>query len=64
MREGKAFGSSGIVMEMGKAGCDAMLDVVTYMINLTIKKEQIPDERHLSRIIICFKGKGDTTTYG
>ena len=51
-------------MEMRKAGCDAMLDVVTYMINLTIKKEQIPDERHLSRIIICFKGKGYITTYG
>ena len=51
-------------MEMRKAGCDAMLDVVTYMINLTIKKEQIPDERHLSTIIICFKGKGDTTTHG
>ena len=44
MKEGKACGSSEIVIEMVKAGADAMLDVITDMINLIIKEEQIPDD--------------------
>ena len=43
MKEGKECGPSGIVIEMVKAGGDAMLDVITDMINLIIKEEQIPD---------------------
>ena len=35
---GKTYGLSGIVIEMIKAGSDAMLDVITDMINL-INKE-------------------------
>ena len=43
MKEGKACDPSGIVIEMVKAGRDAMLDVVTDLINFIIKEEQIPD---------------------
>ena len=39
-------------------------DVITYMINLIIKEEQIPDEWDHSTIINCFKGKSDTTKCG
>ena len=54
MKEGKACGPSGIVIEIFKAG-DAMLDVMTDIINLTIKEEQIHDDWDNSRIINCFK---------
>ena len=43
MKKGKECGPSGIVIEMVKAGGDAMLDVITDMIILIIKEEQIPD---------------------
>ena len=43
---------SGIVIEMVKAGGDAILHVITDMINLIIKKEQIPDDRDRSTINI------------
>ena len=51
--------ASGIVIEMVKAGGDAMLD----MINLIIK-EQISDNWDNSKIINCFKGKGNATRCG
>ena len=63
MREGKACGPSGIVIEMVKAGGDAMLDVITDLINMIIK-EQIPDDWDHSAIINCFKWKGDATRCG
>ena len=43
---------SGIVIEMIKAGGVAILHVITNMINLIIKKEQIPDDRDRSTINI------------
>lgn len=46
---------------MVKAGSDALLDVITDLINLTIKEEQIPDGRDQSLIINYFKGTGDAT---
>lgn len=49
---------------MVKAGSDALLDVITDLINLTIKEEQIPDGRDQSLIINCFKGTGDATMSG
>ena len=39
LKEGKSFGLSGIVIEMVKAEIDAVLDVITDMVNLTIKEE-------------------------
>ena len=42
MKEGKACGSPGIVIEMVKTEGGAMLDVITDMINLIIIEEQIP----------------------
>ena len=39
LKEGKSFGLSGIVIEMVKAESDAVLDVITDLINLTIKEE-------------------------
>ena len=41
MKEGKACGPSRIVIEMIKAGGDAILDVIKDMINLIITEEQI-----------------------
>ena len=43
---------------MIKAGGDAILHVITDMIYLTIKKEQIPDDWDRSTIILFFKQKG------
>ena len=43
---------SGIVIEMIMAGGVAILHVITSMINLIIKKEQIPDDRDRSTINI------------
>ena len=60
-KEGKACDLSGIIIEMVKAGGDVMLDVMTGLINLIIKEEQIPDKLHQSIIINCFKGEGDAT---
>ena len=42
MKEGKACGPSGIVIEMVKTEGGAMLDVITDMINLIIIEEHIP----------------------
>ena len=39
-----SFGPSGIFIEMVKAGGDVMLHVITDLINLIIKEEQIPDD--------------------
>ena len=64
MKEGKACGPSGIVIEMVKAGGVAMLDLLTDMINLIIKEERIPDDWNHSTIINCFKGKGNATICG
>ena len=64
IKEGKACGPSGIVIEMVKTGGDAMLHVIRYPINLIIKEEQIPDNWDHSTIINCFKEKGDATRCG
>ena len=61
IKEGKTRGPSGIVIEMAKVGGNAMLDVITDLINLIIKEKQIPDDWDQSTIINCFKGKGDAT---
>ena len=63
MKEGKACGPSDIVIEMVKAGGDAMLDIITDLINLIIKGEQVPDKWDQSTIINCFKGKAHATRY-
>lgn len=44
MKEGKAWGPSGIVIKMVKAEGYAMQDVITDLVNMIIKKEQIPDD--------------------
>ena len=61
MKEGKACGQSGIIIEMVKTGGYAMLDVITDLVNLIIKEEQIPEDWDQSTIINCFKGKANTT---
>ena len=43
MKEGIVCGRSGTVIEIFKAGGDAMLDVIIDLINLTNKEEQIPE---------------------
>ena len=52
MKEGKANDPSGIVIEMVKAGGDAMLNIIIDLINPIIK-EQIPDEWDQSTKINC-----------
>ena len=64
LKEGKAYGQSEIVIEMVKAGGDTILDVITDMINLIIKEEQILKDYDHSTKINCFKGKGDSTRCG
>ena len=64
MKEGKACGPPGIVIEMVKTEGGAMLDVITDMINLIIIEEQIPVDQDHSTIIKYFKGKGDATSFG
>ena len=56
IKEGKTCGPSGTVIEMVKAGGIAMLDVITDMISLLIKEEQISDDWYYSTIIVL-KGK-------
>ena len=51
MKEGIVCGLSGIVIGMFKAGGDAMLDVITDLINLTIKEEQIHENWDQSTIM-------------
>ena len=63
MKDGKACVLFGIVIDMVKAGGDVMLDLITDLIKLIIKK-QIPDDWDQSPIINCFKGKGDATICG
>ena len=58
IKEGKACGLRTSVIEMVKVGGDAVLDVITDMINLVIKEEQIHDDRDHSTVINCFKGSG------
>ena len=61
MKGGKACGPFRIAIEMIKAGEDTMPTVITDLINLIIKKEQIPDDWNQSAIVNCFKGKCDIT---
>ena len=51
MKEGIVCGWSGTVIEIFKAGGDAMLDVIIDLINLTIKEEQIPENWDQSTIM-------------
>ena len=51
MKEGIVCGLSGIVIGMFNAGGDATLDVITDLINLTIKEEQIPKNWDQSTIM-------------
>ena len=44
MRESKACGPSGIVIEMVKTESDFMPDVITDIISVIIKQEEIPDK--------------------
>ena len=51
MKERIVCGRSGTVIEIFKAGGDAMLDVIIDLINLTIKEEQIPENWDQSTIM-------------
>ena len=59
MKDGKACGPSGIVIEMVKAGGDVMINSLTDLVILVIKDEQIPIDWENSTIVNSFKGKGD-----
>ena len=49
---------------MVKAGGDVMANRLTDLINLIISVDCNPDDRDFSKIVNCFKGKGDATKCG
>ena len=61
MKDGKACGPSGIMIEMVKAGGDIIINSLAELINLIIKEDCFPDDWDHSTIVNCFKGKGDAT---
>ena len=59
MKQGKAAGPSGVVIEMIKAAGDRIVPLISHLLNLIIKESKVPDEWNLSYIINLYKGKGD-----
>ena len=54
MKDGKACGPSGIVIEMVKAGGDVMINSFADLINLIIEQDCIPDDSDLSMTVNSF----------
>ena len=64
MKEGKAGGPSGVIVEMIKAGGRETGTAITELVNLVIYEENIPEDWKESFIINFYKGKGDATDRG
>ena len=64
MKDGKAAGVSGIVVEMLKASGEAGLELFIKLFNNIVKEEKVPSDWEMSIIINCFKGKGDAVEHG
>ena len=58
LRNGKAAGPSGVVSEMARTGGEAVVDMITDLVNPTIVGV-IPAEWELNTIVNCDAGKGD-----
>ena len=64
MKNGKATGPTGIVIEMLKASGDDCLDLVTELLNNIIADGVIPQDWQISSVINLYKGKGDAAERG
>ena len=64
MKQGKAAGPSGIVVEMMTAGGDLSEDWMTDLINCIITEGRIPTDWTKSTLVPLYKGKGDPLVCG
>ena len=64
MKQGKAGGPSGVIVEMIKAGGRETVTTISELMNQIIYEKGIPEGWKDSFIINCYKGKGDATDYG
>ena len=64
MKQGKAGGPSGVIVEMIKAGGRETVTAISELMNQIIYEKGIPEGWKDSFIINCYKGKGDATDYG
>ena len=64
MKQRKAGGPSGVIIEMIKAGGKETVTVISELVNLIIYEENIPEDWKNSFIINCYKGKNDATDPG
>ena len=60
LKIGKPSGSSGVAIELFKAGGDTCLKSLTNIFNDILFKDKLPKEWMLSSLILTFKGKGDS----
>ena len=61
MKQGKAGGSSVVIVEMIKADGRQTVTAISQLVNLIIYEENIPEDWKDLFIINCYKGKGDAT---
>ena len=59
LKIGKASGSSGVTIELFKAGGDKSLRSLTNILNVILFKGKLPEEWMLNLLVPIFKGKGD-----
>ena len=64
IKQGKAGGPSGVIVEIIKAGGRETLIAISELANLIIYEKVIPEDWKDSFIINCYKGKGDATDPG
>ena len=64
MKQEKAEGPSGVLVEMIKTGGRETVTEISELVNLVIYKDNIPEDWKDSFIINCYKGKGNATDLG
>ena len=64
MKQGKTVGSSGVIVEMIKAGGRETVTAISEHVNQIIYEENIPEDWKDSFIINCCKGKGNAADPG
>ena len=64
MKQEKAEGPSGVLVEMIKTGGRETVTEISELVNLVIYKDNIPEDWKDCFIINCYKGKGNATNLG
>ena len=64
MKQGKAAGPSGVVVEMMAAGGDLPVEWMTDLCNSIIAEGRIPTDWPKSTLVPLYKGKGDPLECG